>query len=69
MPYSQKNKWSLLINKFCKYPDSIWANPKAIKREVKITKKLFKIVKLKQKIILIKLEKKFLKTLTKKKTI
>lgn len=40
MPSRQKNKWSLLINKFCKYPDSIWGNPGHIKREVKITKQL-----------------------------
>ena len=37
---TRRNKRSLLINKFCKYPDSIWANPGHIKREVKITKQL-----------------------------
>ena len=40
---TKKNRWSLLINKFCKYPDSIWASPKTIKREVKITKQLLSL--------------------------
>jgi len=35
------NKYQKIISKFCKAPESIWAHPTLIKREMKIAKKLF----------------------------
>ena len=35
------NKYQKIISKFCKVPESIWAPPTLVKREMKIAKKLF----------------------------
>ena len=35
------NKYQKIISKFCKTPESIWAHPTLVKREMKIAKKLF----------------------------
>ena len=35
------NKYQKIISKFCKAPESIWAHPTLVKREMKIAKKLF----------------------------
>jgi len=35
------NKYQKLINKFSKEPESVWAHPTVVRREIKIAKKLF----------------------------
>ena len=35
------NRYQKIISKFCKTPESIWAHPTLVKREMKIAKKLF----------------------------
>ena len=37
------NKYQKIISKFCKTPESIWAHPTLVKREMKIAKKLFSL--------------------------